>query len=135
MSETDPGNTLALEYCWDCRLELRARDRFCRNCGANLSRRTGVLNEEPVGNARQVTNQTASPYATAPFAVQPHRPVSAPLLNFFAASAAPNAAVFQRSRLAKLLTLLLISLPIWLMMILLSPLDAYAATKAIAKQV
>ena len=126
-------NTQALDCCGHCQSAIRETDHFCRYCGvalqACLSRtNTYEMSEQPT---REVTLPAAA-YATAPLAqMGARRPVSGSLLRLATAETA-GAALQCDNRWLRRLTMALISLPIWLMIVLLSPFDAYAATKAVA---
>jgi hypothetical protein len=138
MKETLPGNTLPLDLCWRCETEARDRDRFCRHCGANLSERTTpfIRVEESKQTAGRDTGEPRARYETAPLAVPNwQRPISGKLVGVVATGVMTIPAGFSESRFVKGVTMILITLPIWLLMILLSPLDAYAATKVITKRI
>jgi hypothetical protein len=125
MYETRQSNSFDL--CPDCRYESQEHDRFRRHCGIELAARTWMLAEAE----RATAELNAAAYATAPLAPMPERrPVSAPLVKLVTA----ELPALDGTGWARRFTLVLISLPIWLMMILLSPFDAYAATKAIAQR-
>lgn len=129
MYETRQNNSSALDLCPDCQAATHERDRFCRHCGAELGARTRMLAvaERPTTEL----NSAPSRYATAPLAALPERrPVSAPMVKFVTTEL-PK---LNGNRFARRATLTLIALPIWLMMILLSPFDAYAATKAVGER-
>jgi len=63
-----------------------------------------------------------------------HR-ISGPLVNAVVTGALAAPSIGNESPYLKRLVLALISIPIWLIIILLSPLDAYAAVKNLARQV
>jgi hypothetical protein len=64
-----------------------------------------------------------------------YRRISGPLVNAMVAGALSAPASETHSEVIKRVILALISIPIWLMIVLLSPLDAYAAVKNLARQV
>jgi predicted amidophosphoribosyltransferase len=114
--------TADLNLCPSCAHELRSGDKFCRRCGAAQSH----INATP-GSAE-------ARYKTAPL---PHlggyRRVSGPLVGSLAADISARAAQINNGTLRRAV-LALIVLPLWLLIILLSPFDAYAAAKAIIAQ-
>lgn len=129
-------STTTFDHCANCQAAIHDHDQYCRHCGVVLEVRTALLiNTGEVGERQ--TNELAMPaaaYVTAPFTqMESRRPVSSSLLKLATAETA-QAVVVRDSRLLRRLTLLLISLPIWLMIVLLSPLDAYAATKAVGQR-
>src|SRR5262245_40610219 len=131
MQKTHQENSMPLDLCWLCRMEILDRDRFCRHCGSNLNEQTTLI----IRAQARDTGKTLSPYATAPLEASSwNRPISEKLVGIVLSGVMNNAADLEYSRFTRKLILVLISPPIWLMMILLSPLDAYAASKAIARQ-
>ncbi len=136
MSTTLSTNTQTLDRCGQCRAAIHDHDHYCRHCGVALETRTALLaNTGDVSD--RPTRELALPsaaYVTAPFTqMEARRPVSGSLLKLVTAETAPAFAV-SGNRLLRRLTMALISLPIWLMIVLLSPLDAYAATKAVGER-
>jgi hypothetical protein len=73
-----------------------------------------------------------APLATAPLTI--YHAVSAPLVRALTGSLATQPLGRGQSRWAKAMRAALISLPVWLMIILLSPLDAYVAVRATVEQ-
>jgi hypothetical protein len=103
--------TTGLERCSFCGTEPRNRDKFCRHCGTP---RIGV-----------VTARLDAPE----FRV---RPWSGPILN--SVTRGLSGSGFLHSRGAKRVASALIALPLWLLIILLSPIDACIAASSLAKQ-
>ncbi len=126
-------STATADHCRHCQAVIHDRDQYCRHCGRELEARTALL----AGTGDISKHPTAelvlpaSAYITAP--LEARRPVSGSLLKLMAEETAPEVVIGGNRRL-RLLTLALISLPIWLMIVLLSPLDAYAATKAVGRR-
>jgi hypothetical protein len=79
-----------------------------------------------------VTKGIGSPpaYATAPLALQGgYQSFSGPLVKLITESVTATKTSRLQSRWGKRLALAAISIPIWLLIVLLSPLDAYVAAK------
>jgi predicted RNA-binding Zn-ribbon protein involved in translation (DUF1610 family) len=135
----DQGETLPLYLCPACGVEARERDRFCRRCGANQSERGAA----PVvlvaaANAAAPLSQggSLSPQVTSPLAqANTYRRVSGSLVTYLTNGVSANTAAYPINRVARRIIPALISIPIWLLIILLSPLDAYAAAKAASSQI
>jgi hypothetical protein len=121
-SGIDQTPTVDLRLCRVCLAELRDHDKFCRHCGA---RQTGAI--------APTANTSPSPYATSRLQADTFNSVSASLLNAIAAGAQAGAAQLD-SPCARRAVSALIAVPLWLMIVLLSPIDAYATAKAIAGQ-
>ncbi len=114
----DQGETANIELCAACGYEFRGRDRFCRHCGIER------------------TEGAASPFATVPFAaVNPDRPISGPLAKAVIDGVATGALSRCSSAALKKTVLALISIPIWMIIILLSPLDVFVIVKAASGKV
>jgi len=122
-SGTEQKTTVDLRTCRDCSAEMRDRDKFCRHCGA---RRTGAIAPPPA-------NTTLSAYATSRLQADTFHSVSASLLNAITAGAQAGTAQLDSPRLRHAVSVL-IAVPLWLIIVLLSPIDAYATAKAIAGQ-
>jgi len=122
-SEIEQMLTVDLRLCRVCLAELRDHDKFCRHCGA---RQTGAIASPPANTAQ-------SAYATSRLQADTFNSVSASLLNAIAAGAQAGAAQLD-SPCARRAVSALIAVPLWLMIVLLSPIDAYATAKAIAGQ-
>lgn len=105
--------TKDLRLCGACQYEARPQDRFCRRCGAKLG-------GSPTGDFG----------STAP---QQFRSVSGALVAAVADGVTRNTGQIH-SPAARRLISALISLPIWLIIILLSPVDAYVTARSVARQ-
>ena len=121
-SEIEQTPTVDLRLCRVCLAELRDHDKFCRHCGA---RQTGAIAPTAI--------TAPSAYATSRLQADTFNTVSASLLNVIAAGAQAGAAQLDSRHLRRAVSAL-IAIPLWLMIVLLSPIDAYATAKAIAGQ-
>ena len=115
--------TVDFRLCCTCSAELREHDKFCRRCGA---RQTGEISPP-----RAIT--TPPVYTTSRLRADTSRSVSASLLNGIAAGTQAGMAQID-SRCARGAVSVLILIPLWLMIVLLSPFDAYVTARAIAGQ-
>jgi hypothetical protein len=121
-----------LERCAHCLAAVYEHDHFCRQCGVVLEARSPRINTDEM--SERPTSELALPvtkYATAPLMpMDARRPVSGSLLKLVTAETTGAALQCDNPFLRRVM-MALISLPIWLMIILLSPFDAYIATKAV----
>jgi len=86
-----------------------------------------------VGN---VEGEPLQHYATRPLSDQKlYHPVSGPLVNAVVAGVPASGSRSPVSTFSKRMLLTLMAVPIWLMIILLSPLDAYASAKIIGNRI
>ena len=126
-NELEQAETAALRSCHECGHELRSRDRYCRRCGVRQPDQTVALEI-----ATLVTGRLAPGFAAKSAPV--YRSFSSSLVNAITAGVTTSATARMDNPVAKNLVFALISLPIWLLIVLLSPLDAWAATRAAANQ-
>jgi len=117
--------TRDLWLCEVCMAERRERDKFCRRCGARLDASDGAQSVSAAPSLARATfslPQDISPLVSG-------RLVAA-ALSGISTQGAPS-----HNRLFKWLISALLSIPIWLIIVLLSPLDAYTTAKTISKQI
>src|SRR5262245_32811228 len=116
--------TTGLKSCNNCSRELREGDRFCRRCGANQNGRPASESSYP----------TESKYRTSrlPEADNCHR-FSGSLMKSLVGSVSVRASRIN-NRYAKIVISLLAAAPLWLLLVLLAPFDAYAAARSIANE-
>ncbi|HJQ25518.1 MAG TPA: hypothetical protein VKA60_16480 [Blastocatellia bacterium] len=117
------ARTVAVKACPACAGHLLESDRFCRWCGG--------------AQAGAASAELAAVRYTTALLVEAksnlyHR-VSGPLVDTMIAGVAGGQLAEQGGWMRRLLPAL-ISLPIWLMIVLLSPLDAYAAAKNLLRE-
>jgi hypothetical protein len=117
--------TRDLRLCDVCRAEPHERDKFCRRCGARLN---ALDVTQSVGAASSSTRVTSS------FPQDMCLMFSGRLLAAVVTGISPRIAPLH-NRLFKWLISALLSIPILLIIVLLSPLDAYATAKTISKQI
>lgn len=126
--------TVAVKACTSCDGQLLESDRFCRWCGqAQTDAASGALCAE----GEVLSHQLAAPRYTTSLLDEAKRNlyhrVSGPLVDAVVAGVA-SGQLCEQGRLMRRFMLALISLPIWLMIVLLSPLDAYAAAKNLLRE-
>ncbi len=129
--------------CPSCEAGLKAADRFCRQCGvtqgmpySNAPYATSGLRNETGARAEAVTSDLVE-VLTARVARETNilpRPVSRPLLQAMTQSVALGPMMNDYGQVTRNIVTALMSALIWLMIILLSPFDAWTATKAMTKQ-
>ena len=130
--------TVALKACTECDAGLLDRDRFCRWCGARqpVSESVGLYSAAPTQIVEAASGFTSgATVALTGARTDVYRRVSGPLVNAVVSGALSTPSSDNQSDFIKRVILALISIPIWLIIVLLSPLDAYAAVKNLARQV
>lgn len=134
--------------CFACQAELRNTDKFCRHCGikqlstegaaewAAQCPTTGLAND--TGPRAQAMTRDFGAAESSPLTYETKmlaRPVSGPLLKAVTHSVSLEGAISSYDKITKNIILALLSIPVWLMIVLLSPLDAWATTRTIARQI
>ena len=119
--------TVAIKQCPSCAAKLLARDRFCRHCGINQTDNcaTAALTFElPSYQTRTLSDDNTT-----------YQSLSGTLVNIVARGVSTTSSAFFASRRAARLIAALATVPIWLLIVLLSPVEAYAAARTITKQI
>jgi hypothetical protein len=136
MFEQETAQTTDFRRCKACGAAQRERDKFCRRCGVSQSLRSEPLNwmtgaDSVVGSADRSGRETALLTGGATL----RRSYSGKLVGIVTNELSEHTSSFRANRWAMLLISMLVAAPLWLMILLLSPLDAYVAAKDLAKQV
>lgn len=128
--------TVGLKLCSECGLDLLPSQRFCRLCGVSSKRLEFVPHRY---DSVPTPGPSTTPGATdsernvlAP--VSRYRPISARILNSFAATQFIAAPSNLNGRTARRIVAAVITLPLWLMIVLLSPLDALEVSRQVTQQ-
>ena len=126
MSDFHQTDTVTIKACCRCSSGLLERDRFCRWCGACQTEETSLY------------KNSTSPYTTSALGpgdeqAAPFRPVSGPLVQAMIAGMPAAENTPHYSRAIRGLVQVLVSIPIWLMIVLLSPFDAYVSARTISR--
>lgn len=133
------ARTVAVKACTECDSGLLERDKFCRRCGARQPGEEGAgpnpMQDLPAGAAACSAALFATIALAAGARTDVYRRISGPLVNAVVTGALAAPSTEHQSAFIKRVILALISIPIWLIIVLLSPLDAYAAVKNMARQV
>jgi len=133
------SETVAITGCKACRAGIPQSDRFCRLCGASqtdpLVPATETLPEGLPSSGSLACWRPPSDYVTR---VMPRgafcESLSGPLVKAVADGLSANLSLRFLDRRVKRIVLILVSVPIWLMIVLLSPLETYATVKGISDQ-
>lgn len=135
MYESDQSTTIAIKPCQSCSSGILEESKFCRLCGAaqSYSLPTDSLTPIPQG---PVGVKSTNRYVTTPLSPRgQYHPVSGPLVNAVIAGVPARTQPSPAGTLSKRMLLALMSIPIWVMIILLSPLDAYTSAKIIGNRI
>jgi len=111
--------TAALKRCHSCLADVPARDIYCRKCGTPL--RTDAITEPTLHDCRSQCE---------PSDEGSYQSLSSPLVNRLSQTLATRSAALCVKPSSERMVAALITIPIWLLIIVLSPLDAYAAARA-----
>ena len=126
---TADQRTVAIKPCCACGAALLEESRFCRLCGARQLEALDIFTTKSEAGVR-------SSYNTSKLSAQiPYHPVSGPLVRAVAQGVPASASQSVARDFPKRLLFALMAIPIWVMIILLSPIDAYASAKIIGQRV
>ena len=129
------AKTAAVKACFACASGILEGDEFCRWCGAH---QIPFAHSDFTSPSSTAALLEASTYTTSMLASgareDVYRKVSAPLVNAVVSGALARPAIEKRSPALTRMILALISVPVWLIIVLLSPIDAYAAVKNLGRQ-
>src|SRR5215510_17374 len=126
MTYTQKIKTVAFKRCPTCAKELLARDRFCRHCGVtqNDSCVTAALTSDLSGYETKTLSENTATYQS----------LSGTLINIVAQGLSAISLSCCASRGLRRLIAVIATVPIWLLIVLLAPVEAYAAAKTITKR-
>lgn len=133
----DANKTNVMKICSACGLDLQGRDKYCRHCGIKQPTTNNIMTSVVTVNGAVTSNlvyQQPSAPTSALFEADNYHKVSGPLVEAVAMRITAHAFGKSHGRFVKHAFSALISITIWLMIILLSPLDAYFAAKDISSQ-
>ncbi|MBS1811461.1 MAG: zinc ribbon domain-containing protein [Acidobacteria bacterium] len=116
--------TVALKQCHSCGAELIERDKFCRRCGIS-QRLCNDSSNQPQHKSECATQRFSESNGM-------HQSFSGPLMQAITTGVSQRTTALQTNRWAMRLVGALVAVPLWLMIVLLSPLEALAAAKAIS---
>ena len=145
--------TVELTQCVACGYGLFDRHKFCRWCGADQDQTNSAVRANTASGPVLATTRLVASTDIAPAGARPtgdghssapratgamtdgrlyHR-ASGPLVRALTANLSSTSGKLH-NRIILNTVMALISLPVWLMIVLLSPLDAYQASKALVNQ-
>jgi hypothetical protein len=133
--ESDQTTTVAIKPCQSCGAGLIGESKFCRSCGAAQSYSLPADSGTTISIAN-VEREPLQHYATTRLSEQKlYHPVSGPLVHAVVAGVPARTPGSPASSFSKRMLLALMAIPIWVMIILLSPLDAYTSAKIIGNRI
>ena len=135
MCESDQAVTVAIYPCGTCGAGLIEACRFCRSCGARQTQPVAA-SSIPALSTDETDRGRPQVYETTRLSQDKlYHPVSGPLVRAVAAGVPANASQSQMGNVTRRMLLALMAIPIWVMIILLSPLDAYTSAKIIGTRI
>jgi hypothetical protein len=139
MNALEITETLGLNQCQNCRAEQNDYDKFCRRCGARQSRSIdrSINTTSGINSGSFGISEKFSGYNTRPFPVNrtQRRSCSDQLVSLVTQELSERTSSIQTNRWVMHIVSVLVTAPLCLLIVLLSPLDAYLAAKNIVKQV
>lgn len=131
MEEQNQTTTLSIKACNACGIGIIEQSKFCRLCGAPQE----IEIDKSMSTTRPVSEPTTQ-FTTTRLSTGPrYHPVSGPLVKAVVSGVPANLQETTGATVSRRILLTLMAIPIWVMIILLSPLDAYASAKIIGNRV
>jgi ribosomal protein L40E len=119
----DQKKTEAVKQCHRCGAFLPGSHNFCRSCGISQ-----------LGREDLIDRNSGSQVSVAPKALETSQLLSEILVRSLTKSLSIKTAPFRSNRFGTSVVAALTIIPIWLLIILLSPLDAYSAARAASSE-
>ena len=120
--------TQAVKQCFSCAAPLPATDNFCRCCGT--SQQSGAVSTP----AKHWTERKTRLVSHVKGVGESTQTLSGLLVSSLTQIVAVKTMPLRYGRLGSRVIAGVVAIPIWLLIILLSPLDAYTAAKAASSQ-
>jgi ribosomal protein L40E len=117
----DQKKTEAVKRCHRCDALVPGSHNFCRSCGISQF-------------AQEEANNRSGNVIATPNGLQTSQLLSEVLVRSLTKSLSIKTVPFRTSRLGTNVVAALTIIPIWLLIVLLSPLDAYASARAASSQ-
>lgn len=138
MFAPETAETTGFKHCQACGAAQNERDKFCRRCGVSQSRRiesTNCITGNVVCDVAERSDRSGCETRPLSASGSLRKSFSDPLVNSVTRKLSEQTTPLRANRWAMLLISVLVAAPLWLMIVLLSPLDAYVAAKDLAKRV
>ena len=134
--DTHNADTVAIRPCCACGTGLLESNKFCRNCGVRQSAQVAEFaSSDALISGFETATDALLSSAAANGTADAYHPVSGPLVRAVVASVSSRDTGPLYGRLLKSSILALISIPIWIMIVLLSPIDAYLAARTFSRAI
>ena len=131
--------------CHSCLSGLQTSDNFCRSCG--ISQVTDAVTPDTdegwrhcettvlkIEDESEIDESLSSSLDDTLIQTETYESLSSPLVKTLTQNIATRTSSLRSNRFGASIVAVLIAIPIWLLIILLSPVDAYTAIRAIASQ-
>ena len=128
--------TVSLKTCPACGTSLVTTYRFCRLCGANQSQLGFVTRRHDSISNPITTTKVLAAYSerNALLRAGRYRSISGSVLDSFVTSELTAATSRIKSRTAKRAVAAAITIPLWLIIVLLSPIEALHASNQVTRE-
>ena len=138
MFEQETAETTGFKQCQACGATQRDRDKFCRRCGVSQSLCVDPLictTSSIAGDVLGRVNRSGCETRPLSDCGTLRRSYSGRLVSIVTHELSEQTSPLCANRWGMFLIRLLVATPLWLMIVLLSPLDAYVVAKDLARQV
>ena len=136
MNDFSDTRTVAIKPCIACSAGMVETDRYCRWCGAR-QQTSGAAPGVPMDRAAAVCHAERGAPSTRGLDSNVARlggTVSGPLISAIVERVGASSRALSLSRTIRRLIVALVAAPLWLIVVLLSPIDAYVALKGLSSE-
>ena len=135
----------AAKRCHNCLSKLQTSDNFCRSCGISQTTVTVIPDSNEswrhcettvlkIEDESEINESLSSSLDDTLMQTETYESLSSPLVKTLTQNVATRTSSLHSNRFGVSIVAVLIAIPIWLLIILLSPIDAYTAIRAVAGQ-
>ena len=137
MNDFNDTDTVAIKPCVACRGGMIESDKYCRWCGA-CQQPNGAAAATAIDQGEMAASHTVRSLSTrgleANGAAGFSGSVSGPLLSAIMAGVTISSQTLRLGRGIRRVIVALVALPVWLIVVLLSPVDAYVALRGVSSE-
>ena len=136
MDDLSDTRTVAIKPCIACSAGMLETDRYCRGCGAR-QQTSGVVSGASIDRAAVACCEELRAPSTRGLdskAARLGQTVSGPLISAIIQGVSTSSQALRLSRTIRKLIVALVAAPVWLIVVLLSPVDAYVALKELSSE-
>jgi hypothetical protein len=134
MDDIGDTTTVGIRSCYVCGKGLLDLDRYCRWCSARQIEPTLKVASGAIDLLDSKSGFDTSPLSEPKSDSDAHRPISGPLVKLLVEGVKGKQSLALSERATRIVISALIAFPIWMIIVLLSPLDAWFVAKTVSSR-